>query len=625
MTLKDLQSDKIKTQDKEVSAFIDQLYSQTLSRYLKLHRDWYLNERFVRGDHWVIYNKTLGRIQALPRSDGEIRRVVNKIRTQLRGVKNFIKRNQPRWETQPDDITDEALQNAQKTNKILQYYYRILKIKSLLTDVIVSGLKYSVGFAEAAVVKSGTETKIEVWHDDTFALFLDLDAPHLQKGRYCIKAIKKPVAQVQANKSYKIIGSVTPDSKQNGGSTYKEMLEREKYGIDANKGMPDLETTLVKELWIKWEDQDGKSHVKIFTNVNSQLVRVEETKYRRYPFFSYNPEHEPGAIYSDAWIKDLIPMNKALDKGVSQIEGYVERMLKGKYLIKQGVEVSTMTDKGAEKIYYKGSVAPTQLQLQPLPSTPFSHTNNLERWIEEGGGMREASLGRAPAGIQSGKGVEALQAADAGVVAEPVENLQTFLEELSEFILEVLTDYQITSMQIIEGNQAVKFIGGGVPANQVPTGTMKLKPLDVRVVIVPEIAYSEDGKFERLMQLASTQMIDPQTVLEKLSISNIGEIIQRMQKNKAEGFKQDMAKQAASHQAAGDQTPNDSASLADQENMKMASGQEVQPTPQALWVPEHLQLHMAFIQENADAYKQHKDLFDAHIKAEEQYQSNTQK
>lgn len=625
MTLKDLQSDRIQVQDKEVSAFIDQLYNQTLTRYMKLHRDWYLNERFVRGDHWVIYNKTLGRIQPLPQSDGEIRRVVNKIRSQLRGVKNFIKRNQPRWETQPDDITDEALKNAQQTNTILQYYYRILKIKSLLTDVVVSGLKYSVGFAEAAVVKSGTETKIEVWHDDTFALFLDLDAPHIQKGRYCIKVVKRPIAQIQANKSYKIIGNITPDSKQNGGSTYKEMLEQEKYGIDANKGIPDLETALVKELWIKWEDDSGKTHTKIFTNTSSQLVRVEETKYRRYPFFSYNPEHEPGSIYSDAWIKDLIPLNKALDKGVSQVEGYIERMLKGKYLIKQGVEVSTMTDKGAEKIYYKGSVAPTQLQLQPLPSTPFSHTNNLERWIEEGGGMREASLGRAPSGIQSGKGVEALQAADAGVVAEPVENLQTFLEELSEFILEVLTDYQITSMQIIEGKQSVKFIGGDVPANQVPEGTMKLKPLDVKVVIVPEIAYSEDGKFERLMQLVNAQMIDPQTVLEKLSVSNIGEIIQRMDKVKQEGFKQDMAKQAASHQAAGDQTPNDSASLADQENMKMASGQEVQPTPQALWVPEHLQLHMAFIQENKDAYDQHKDLFDAHISAEEQYQSNTQR
>ncbi|MFA5730257.1 MAG: hypothetical protein WC938_03530, partial [Candidatus Paceibacterota bacterium] len=493
-------------------------------------------------------------------------------------------------------------------------------------DIIVSGLKYSTGFAEGAVVKTGTETKISMWHDDTFSLLLDLDAPYLQDCRFIIKAVKKPVAQVQANKSYKITGSVTPDSKQNGGSTYKEMLEQEKYGVDGNKGMADLETTLVKELWVKWIDDSGKVHVKILTNVCGQLARVQETKYRRYPFFCYNPEREPGAIYSDAWIKDLIPMNKSLDKSASQIEGYIQRMLAGKYMIKQGVEVSSITDKGAEKIYYKGSVAPTQLQLQPLPSTPFSYTNSLERWIEEGGGMREASLGRAPSGIQSGKGVEALQAADAGTVAEPVENLQTFLEEISEFILEVLTDYQITSMKIIEGNEAIKFIGSGVADKNVPEDTMKLKPLDVRVSIVPEIAYSEDGKFERLMTLANAQMIDPETVLEKLSVSNVGEIIQRMKKRQEEGFKQEITKQNASHQSAGGGgAPQDTADLADQENMKMASGQEVPLTPQVLWTPEHTELHIAFIQENQDAYKQKKDLFDAHIANEEQYQSSNQR
>ena len=126
MTLKELQNSSIKPGNKEVAAFIDKLYTETLQKYLKLHRDWYLNERFVRGDHWIVYNKTLGKIQPLPISDGEIRRTINKVRVQLRGVKNFIKRNQPRWEAHPDDITDEALENAKKTNKILQHYYRIL-------------------------------------------------------------------------------------------------------------------------------------------------------------------------------------------------------------------------------------------------------------------------------------------------------------------------------------------------------------------------------------------------------------------------------------------------------------------------------------------------------------------
>jgi hypothetical protein len=615
MTIKELQKE-IKVGDKEVAGFIDRIYTETLSRYLKLHKEWYLNDRFVRGDHWIVYNKSLNKIEPLPISTGEIRRTINKIRTQLRGVKNFIKRNQPRWEAHPDDITDEALENAKKTNKLLQYYYRILKMKPLLTDIVVSGLKYSVGFAEGAVVKSGNETEIKIWHDDTFSILLDLNSDCIQNCRFIIKAFKKSISSIEDNKKYKIEGKLKPDKKEAGGSTFKELLEREKYGADKNHEIKDLETVLLKEFWIKWQDAEGNNKVKVFTIVGGQLIRVQDTNYRRYPIFAYNPEKDPGAIYSDSWIKDLIPVNKSLDKSVSQIEGYIQRMLAGKFMIKQGVEVSSITDKGAEKIYYKGSVAPTQLNLQPLPSTPFTYTNSLERWIEEAGGMREASLGRVPGTISSGKGVEALQAADASTVSEPIENLETFLEDISEFILEVLEDYQITSKEIVEGGEKIKFIGG---VNEAPGDAMKIKPLNVKVSIVPEVAYSEGEKFNRLIQLATAGIIDPQTILEKLSISNVSDIIQRLESKQQEDYKKEMMKQKESHRSEGE-GPQDTADLADQENMSMAAGQQVPLTPQALWTPEHTQLHMAFIQENQDVYQQNIELFDEHITNEETYQ-----
>jgi hypothetical protein len=88
---------------------------------------------------------------------------------------------------------------------------------------------------------------------------------------------------------------------------------------------------------------------------------------------------------------------------------------------------------------------------------------------------------------------------------------------------------------------------------------------------------------------------------------------------KEEDYKQEMMKQNMSHQAAGQSGPEDTASLADQENMKMASGQQTPLTPKVLWTPDHTKLHMAFIDENKDAYNQHKDLFQPHILNEEKY------
>jgi len=375
---------------------------------------------------------------------------------------------------------------------------------------------------------------------------------------------------------------------------------------------------MVKELWIKWNGDNGRPIVRVLTVAGGQLIRVYEPNYRRYPMFGYNPEKDANAIYSNAWIKDLISMNKSLDKSASQVEGYIQRMLAGKYLIKQGVEVTSITDKGAEKIYYKGSTPPLQQALPPLPSTPFTYTQGLERWIEELGGIREASLGRAPSSVQSGKGIEALQAADAQTVAEPIENLEMFLADIGEFILEVIEDNQLVSEEIVEGNEKIKFIG---QSENAPEDAIKIKSSQVRVAIVPEISYNEENKREWLIRLTEAGIVDPQTLLEKLSISNVSDIIERVQKNKQEEFKQEMVKQKESHRSDGN-APDDSASLADQENMSMAAGQEPPLTPQALWVPEHLELHMMFIQQNDDAYQQNKEIFDTHIQSEQQYDSN---
>lgn len=615
MMLDDLKTDKIKIGDKETSLFIESLFNDTKKKYLKLHRDWYVNERFVRGDHWIVFNKTLNKIQVIPTMSGEIRRVVNKIRTQIRSIKNFIKRSQPRWEVHPDGATDEALNEAIKKNKILQHYYRTLQFPLLLTDVIVGGLKYSLGILEGGIIKEGKKNKIKFWYDDTFDIYFDPFASDIQSCRFIFKAFKKPLSSVKNNKNYTIKGELRPSTDESE-LDYKKMLDDEKYGYNVPSERQDLEEIIVKEMWIKWMDENGQNHVKIFTVAGGQLIRIFSPKYRRYPLFGYNPERAGGAIYSDPWIKDLISLNKSLDKSTSQIEGYIQKMLAGKYLIKQGVEVSSITDKGAEKIYYKGSVAPKHLDLQPLPSTAFQHLGNCEKWIEEGGGAREATLGRAPGGIQSGKGVEALQAADALMVAEPIENLEKFLEEVGEFVLELIEDYTIVSETIVEDKEEIKFIGareGGDMEN-----TLKVKSAPVKVAIVPEIAYGEDVKFQRMMELAQMGLVDQQTVLEKLAVSNVGDIIERVRKEKEEEFKKEMVKQRESHRTSGE-GPEDSADLADQENMQLASKQRVPLTPRALWAPEHTQLHLAFIQENMDAYQQNQQAFDEHIGNEEAY------
>lgn len=621
MTINELSTKDIKLgkESKESAKFIDDIYETLKKHYIKQQRDWYINERFVRWEHWIVFNKTLNQVQQLPVADWEVRRTVNKIRTQVRGIKNFIKRNQPRWQVAPNDASDESLNEAISYNKILQNIYETRNFTTHITDVIVNSLKFSVGIMEGGLIKKEWKTILDFWTNDTFDVFFDPEATRIQNSRFVLKAVKKSITSIKNNKSYKIDWSLTPDNRE-WASDYKDRLEKEKFNKQTeSKSLEDFESIILKELWLKTVDETWQTKIKVITTAGGQIIRVSDTPYRRLPFFIYNPEREPNSIYSDPWIKDLISLNKSLDKMASQVESYTQRMLGWKWLVKRWVEVSTITDKGAEIISYKGNVPPTQQSLQPLPSWPFSYISSLERWIEEFGGIREASLWRAPGSLQSGKGIEALQSSDAATVAEPVENLEIFLAEIWEFVLEVIADTQVTSENIVSWKENIKFIWN--KTENKPSETIIVEPRRVRVSIVPELAYSEDAKKEIIFRLAEAQMIDQQTLLEYLNVSNIWDIIERVKMRKDEQFKQELTKQKAAH-ATNWEWPGDSADLADQENMQMMSGQEVPPTPQALWTPEHTQLHIAFMDENnTQMAPDVKTLFENHITLEEGYQS----
>lgn len=603
--------------NEQVSSFVDSIYEDSKNSVLKLHRDWYLNERFVRWDHWVYYNKSLWKIDKIPVEQWEIRRTVNKIRSQIRGIKNFIKKNQPRWQSAPTDWSPEAMEEALASNKILQHYYETLYFRQILTDVIVSSLKTSVWILQLWVVENKDQWPvIEAVVMNPFEVLFDPTASDYRKWRFISMSYPMPVSSIK--EKYKILSnskekieSVTWDEKESE-SEFWSMLEKERKGSNDSSTSKEMDTSIVKEIWLRWKE-NWAFKVRRITTWKWYILEVYDTRYKKFPIFVYNPERSFSSPYSDPWIKDLISLNKSLDKTVSATESYIHRMLGGKYLIKKWVEVSIITDKWAEKIYYKWAVPPTQMQLQPLPYTPIQFTLNTEKWIEELWGIREASLGRAPWSLQSWKWVEQLQAADAAIVSEPVENLEDFLREIGEFILDIISEYSLVSQEINVDWETVKFTWKGW--EKINWVTKINRKANVKITIVPEIAYSEDAKFERMMQMVQLWILDPQTVLEKLELSNIWDIMERVKYIQQQKMQDEMLKQKASHSKWD--WPVDFADLADQENREMSMWKQVADTPDSILTPEHTDLHMAFVREYAEDYNANKELFDSHISWEE--------
>lgn len=603
---------KIELSDEEKSFLVNQVESHFLAAYNKIkknHREWYIIDRFIDGDHWVVYNKVNNTIQNLPVSSGETRRSINLIDTQLRAVKNFITRNEMRMEVHPaDSSVDSNNEKAEAGQIITQYYYRKNKIKKQQGLLVDEGLRHGVSYIEISWAGEDSKgvPKINIDIKSSYDVFLEPNATELKvdKCRYVITTSKEYVDEIKENKDYDLIdeNTVIDYEQKESASEYKSKLERDRNKMSAGNETEELKTAIVKHLHFRYKEKGSDSYsIGLISVVGNTLLQVKKLNISEYNIIPYYPELKADQIYPKPWAMNVITPNKAVDKMSSHIENYVLKMLNGKILAKEGAIVNKVTDKQGEIVKWKGSQKPEEMSLQPLPSTPFEYMRMAIKFIEDLGGMHPSSLGALPAANQSGRSIEALQAADANNVADPIKNLSHTLTELTLRLFDLLRANVMTKKTVSflqDGKKKEASFVGAKPLTESPEalenykneGVYVIDETEVDIELVPGLAYTEAGRYDKLVELVKYEVIPPEYLLKELRFSNVGDIVRSLEKS------QRMKAVNNGIKPGGEPSVNP-IELANMENQSLAGGQEIPPTPPELAIAEHTNLHKVFIEQ----------------------------
>jgi len=76
---------------KQLVTAVDELFNATSKLRQKDELEWYVNQRFVDGDHWIKFDKQAGKITNETETK-KIRRSINLIRAEVRGLKNMVQK-----------------------------------------------------------------------------------------------------------------------------------------------------------------------------------------------------------------------------------------------------------------------------------------------------------------------------------------------------------------------------------------------------------------------------------------------------------------------------------------------------------------------------------------------------
>lgn len=583
-------------ENEEKISYANELFNDAKVAREKREVEWYLNYRFLEGDHYVYYNTVTNSLERLPKKRGEVRVVVNKIKAMIRAVQNYTTRFNPKWEVIPGDLDESTIKNARRAGKVLDYIDTHLHLEIMRAALIETGLNTSVAFVELDWDENADAGlgQVRVMLHDSFNVYVDPSASiygGLIKGRFVAKSTRKAIEEIKNDERYdkKARKNVVKDDSLSDSALKTRIITQE-----SNLVQEKTERAVVREFYLYDDEGSKNSKIRLFTYCGKEVLRDEMLKEVEFPIYCFQIPQDTKKIYHRSWTADIVPLNKVLDRIVSQKVMYINQALVYRIIAEKGHGATPITNEMGMIMEVNAGRKWEQQPLHPMPLTADRLEGDVNKYIEDMGGAHEAALGSSPSGARSGAQLEALQAADSNNLAGIRLSMESFLAVLGSKILDIIAEKYVASRVIRitdpeEGEEGparnyLEVMGAGAPKEAQKEGAVIInKDNELIVKIGSWLGYTVEAQRETLMKLAETGIIPADEVLRQFEFTNINELSAKARDQRLEQHQLD-AEIAGRNQQEQAPAPEqqkggiDMVALADKENMQMMQGEQLPPT-----------------------------------------------
>jgi hypothetical protein len=510
----------------------DLIYHNTEDARSRYTQKWYQNEAFYENNHFVMWNAAYRTIDRISAPVGRVMRAIPKARRQVKAIQNMILSNDTRWTVLPDEAGPKAEDAAKRTNEWLRETWQKINVRNKLDALIIDSCNMTHAWLEAGFDKYRDEVYVDEY--DAFDILTPswVDSDNYEDSPFIMKTVRKTMAELEELYGKGKVRDLAPDNKM-AANLYKEYRLNEKIQEKVQQDS-DLQTVIVYVLYEKQKRQGQKNLICRTTYAGKRMLEYLEYESNSYPFVPYSPQ--TGSFYQPALIEEFIPTNKALDMMVSHIENYTNLMVRGRYMIQEGNNISRMANEDGEILTYR-TTPPEQQQIYPLPNFLFTQMGNYEKWIEESG-VSTSALGKAPKGIRAYKAIESLKQSDFANLRVPIKNLEDCLQKLTEKIIDIAAENYIlpktvykTKDDVPDNFSVIGEKGAALFANQSmmqgeAAPTVIKQSYRIKCTVESGLSYTEEGKKDTLWQLFQGGVIGQKTLLEGYKFGNVAETME---------------------------------------------------------------------------------------------------
>jgi hypothetical protein len=228
----------------------------------------------------------------------------------------------------------------------------------------------------------------------------------------------------------------------------------------------------------------------------------------------------------------FISTNKGLDSIVARVESFLHTMNVGVWQKRKGEDFKISNVAGGLIAEYTTTPA-QQMPLTSLPPAIFEFINLLNSFIDEQG-VSTSALNKIPSGVKAWHAIESLKQSEYANLYTPLLQIRNTVETISEKMMDIAANHFITPRSVtrMERGEPDYFdvVGQiGVDTRKKMKDPMRnsvvsiRKDYEVNIEVQSGLAYTEEGKKGRMMEIAEfmlnmaqTGMVDPAVVKEAI-------------------------------------------------------------------------------------------------------------
>lgn len=516
-----------------------------------LENQWKLNLAFYKGRQYSYFNKWSNRIESLPTEDGEkpryrVRLVSNQIMTGTHSLLAKLTKTKPQMYATPASGSDSDIKAAQMAESLLEYWWTDLALDDVLEEALLWSIIAGNGYWKVTwdphagkqmrflldpqgqpitdeplkdAFKAQLETfgvqpqeqvvymgDLKVEAISPFDVFIDPSAKTFSDAKYavCVHHLDPDEIRTRWNVS------VTPDEVAAPADVALPFSNAE------DRAEPTVKAVNIGYFLPTAAMPNGRYVV--WTESPNQILEDGPWPYpsNELPLVKFPGIRVPGAIYDSSVVEHAIPLQKELNRTLSQIVEYKNLTIKPRIWAPAGSMRTRITSE-AGALYEYNPIAGLKPEVEKLPAMPpyvFEHLAEISGRLREIFSITDVTEGTLPPNLEAGVAIDLLQEMATDRLAPTIKLNEVALARAGQMMLQLAQQYYVEPrLMKIRGTggstQVKRFKGADLngASVQVDTGSG-----------LPRTRAARQARIERLIELG---VIPPEQAYKHLELADM--------------------------------------------------------------------------------------------------------